>query len=76
MLAKICWLCLLITAALLAWSGFFAICSGDNQQECDALIVEEPEQVLGEQLLGSHSLELCVRNTSSQPRRILGMTGH
>ncbi len=47
----------------------------DSWQDGDALIVENPEQDLGEQMPGVHTLELRVRNTSSQPRRILGMTG-
>lgn len=76
MIAKISWICLSVAVGLLVWGGLCLVWTGDNRQKEDALIVEDREQELGEQMLGVHTLELRVRNSSSQPRRILGMTGH
>lgn len=75
MLAKISWLCSLLAVVLLAWSGLCLIWPSDGRQNGDVLIVENPEQDLGEQTSGTHTLELRVRNTSGQPHRILGMAG-
>lgn len=61
---------------LLVCGGLCLVWSVDSRQEGNALVVEDQEQDFGEQTLGVHVLELRVRNTSSQPRRILGMTGH
>lgn len=76
MFAKIFWLCLFLAVALLVGSGFCLVWSSHSRQDGDALIVEDREQDLDEQTLGTHTLELRVRNTSSQPHRIIGMTGH
>lgn len=65
-----------LAVGLLIWGGLCMVWSGDTLQEGDALIVENRDQDLGEQTVGIHTLELLVRNTSSQRRRILGMTGH
>ena len=76
MFAKISWLSLFLAVGLLVWGGLYMVRSGDSWQDRHVLIVEDREQDLGEQTLGTHTLELRVRNTSNQPRRIIGMTGH
>lgn len=76
MFSKICRLCLLVAIALLIWSGYCVIWSDDSRQDGGALVIENSEQDLGEQQVGSHTLELYVRNASHKPRRILGVTGH
>jgi hypothetical protein len=75
MLAKISWFCSLLAVGLLVCGGLCLVWSDDSRQDGDALIVEDREQDLGEQTLGTHTLELHVRNNSSQPHRVLGMTG-
>ena len=69
MFAKASWLCLLVAVGLLVWAGL-RIFADENG---GGLVVEELERDLGEQTLGIHTLEMRVRNTAGQPRRIVGL---
>jgi len=71
--AKAAWLCVLATAGLLVWGAIGLFAPGGGQEKGNALIGEETERDLGQQPVGTHVVELRVRNTSRQPRRILGL---
>ena len=73
MFAKTSWLCFFAAAGLLVWGVLGLIATEDDQKEGNALIVEEPERNLGEFSVGTHVVELQVRNTSRRPHRILGL---
>jgi hypothetical protein len=73
MLTKVSWLCLFLAVILLVWGGFWALTSEEHRDSNNALIVEITRHDLGEQLLGSHMLEVRVRNTGSRPHRIIGI---
>lgn len=72
MLIKISWLCLLSAAGLFIWAGIWMM---DRSLNEEVLIVEEPEKNIGQQEIGTCTLELHVLNTGDQPHRILGIEG-
>ncbi len=69
MFAKVSWFCLLVAVGLLVWAALRMFVDENG----GGLVVEELERDLGEQTLGIHTLEMRVRNTADQPRRIIGL---
>lgn len=74
MLTKISLLCLFLAVFLLVWGGLWAISTEGARDIDNVLIVEQTQYDLGEQSLGSHVLEVRVRNTGNRPHRILGIS--
>lgn len=73
MMTKVSWLCLSLSVVLLVWSGFRVFIPEEDLESNKGLIVEKMQYDLGEQTLGSHVLEVCVRNTGNRPLRFFGM---
>ena len=73
MLTKASSLCLFFAMFLLVCGGLLALTMEDDRDRNNALIVEISRHDLGEQALGSHVLEVRVRNVGNRPHRILGI---
>lgn len=74
MLTLVSRLCVIAAIALLVWAGVSLVVSGNAAPAREALVVEEPEQDVGQQPAGKHIVTFRVRNTTQQPQRIIGMT--
>jgi hypothetical protein len=60
--------------ALLVWGGVLMAVSENAAPTHQALVVDEPEQDVGQQPTGKHIVTFRVRNTTQRPQRIIGMT--
>jgi hypothetical protein len=60
--------------ALLVWAGVLMIVFETAAPAQQALVIDEPEQDVGQQPAGKHILTFRVRNTTQRPQRIIGMT--
>ena len=66
-------LCFVAAMVLLVWAIVQMTFSGNAVPSQRALFIEEPERDLGEQPTGVHTIVFCVRNTTEQPQRIIGL---
>lgn len=73
MFAKVSWFCFVVAAVCLGCAALWLFVAGEDRDVGNGLIVEELQRDLGEQSVGSHPLEVRVRNTGSKPLRILGI---
>lgn len=65
-------LCFVAAIGLLVWAGMWMVVSGNAAPTREALVIEEPEQDIGKQPTGVHTVEFRMRNTSDQPQRVIG----
>lgn len=66
--------CFIAAIGLLVWAIVQMALPANATPSQMALVVEEPEQDLGEQAVGAHTIAFRVRNTAERPQHIVGMT--
>jgi hypothetical protein len=66
-------LCFVAAIALIVWAGMWLLVSENSAPAQQALVIEEAERDVGQQLTGKHIVTFRVRNTTQRPQRIIGM---